>query len=367
MSSVRGPKDRNSMKATGVKTAALVLTLLLAAGCFEQHSAGPAGAAKAPNTFQMIDYLYRQKLPALVSVGNWRSDYGPGLVLHTPHYEVFTTFMEPLVLARIPGFLESAYNAYQSQLPWPVPTSSAFTVYLFDNRNQWEQFTQTFAGTQAGMYMKIKSGAYYLNGSVVAYNVGRDKTFSVLGHEGWHQFNSRHFKFRLPSWLDEGIATLFETSVYNRGFFYFDPSRNLYRLGPLKQTLADDRMISLQQLIAMNPGEAILASDEKVAAFYAQSYALVRFLREEGYGRRLRNYHQMLLGGFRGDWPLSEAARMIAANRNIPLTVGWNRAVGTLLFERYIGEDWEQLEKEYLAFCRKIVYHVRRKADASTE
>jgi len=53
----------------------------------------------------------------------------------------------------------------------------------------------------------------------VVYYIGRERTFSALGHEGWHQFNSRHFKFRLPSWLDEGIAMLFEIHRSEKGFF----------------------------------------------------------------------------------------------------------------------------------------------------
>jgi len=193
----------------------------------------------------------------------------------------------------------------------------------------------------------------------VVYNIGRERTFSVLGHEGWHQFNSRHFKFRLPSWIDEGIAMLFETSRYDKGLFYFEPGKNMQRLGALKMTLINNKMIPLRKLIAMNPGEAIVTSDETVAAFYSQAYALVRFLREEDYGKRLGNYHQLLLGGLRGNWPLSRTAKRIAADRNIPLTVRWNRAVGSMLFKQYISDDFDQIEKEYVAFCRKIVYHVR--------
>ena len=96
-------------------------------------------------------------------------------------------------------------------------------MYLFGQRKQWDDFTSTFAGRQAGLYNKIKAGAYYLNGSCVAYNIGRERTFAVLGHEGWHQFNSRLFKYRLPSWVDEGIAMQFETSRYENGLFYFEP------------------------------------------------------------------------------------------------------------------------------------------------
>ena len=101
----------------------------------------------------------------------------------------------------------------------------------------------------ASIYLKIKKGAYYLNGSCVAYHIGREKTFSVLGHEGWHQFNSRHFNYRLPSWLDEGIALLFEKSKYNDGWFHFQPDKNINRLAALKKIMIENKMIPLQELI----------------------------------------------------------------------------------------------------------------------
>ena len=338
------------------------MVIVCLAGCLESRSrVGPADARRIDTCEGMIEYLQRARLPALKSVELWRNEYGPGLKVSTEHYDIFTTLLEPLMLCDVPGFVESAYRGYNDQLPEPIETTSRFEVYLFAERRQWEDFTRSFAGTQARLYCKIKAGAYYLNGACVAYNIGRERTFAVLGHEGWHQFNSRHFKFRLPSWLDEGVAMLFETSRSERGLFYFEPGRNLYRLGGLKMTLMRNKMIPLRELIAMNPGEAIVKSDDAVAAFYSQSYALVRFLREEGYGKRLRRYRRMLLGGLKGDWSIGEPAKRIAADRNIPLTVRWNRAVGSRLFKEYIGDDFGRIEKEYLAFCRKIIYHIRVK------
>ena len=310
----------------------------------------------------MIEYLRGQNLPALKSMEVWRNEYGPGLKLSTAHYEIFTTLLEPLMLSQVPGFLESAYRGYNGQLPEPIEAAAKFPVYLFAERTQWEDFTGAFAGRQASVFCKIKAGAYYLKGACVAYNIGRERTFSALGHEGWHQFNKRLFQFRLPSWLDEGIAMLFETSSESGGLFYFEPSKNMYRLGGLKQTLTKDEMIPLKELIAVNPGEVLSAEkEEAVTAFYSQSYALVRFLREEDYGKRLWRYHRLLLDGLRGHWPLSEQNRAVAADRNIPLTVRWNRAVGLELFEHYIGDDFSRIEQEYQTFCRKMVYHVRLK------
>lgn len=337
----------------------LIVVIVCLAGCLESDKEGIRGADNAQRLdtcAAMIEHLENENLPALESVEVWQNEYGPGLKLTTAHYEIFTTVLEPLMLRRVPGFIESAYRGYNSQLPQPIETKTKFTIYLFAERTEWEDFTKVFAGRKAELFCKIKAGAYYLNGACVTHNIGRRRTFSALGHEGWHQFNSRHFMFRLPSWLDEGIAMLFEASRYDGGIFYFEPDENVYRLGALKEMLQENKRIPLRELVAINPGE-VLAIDqtEAVTAFYSQSYALVRFLREAGYGKRLGSFRRLLFDGLRGDWPLSEASKKVAADRNIPRTVGWNRVVGPQLFKQYISDDFGQIEREYLAFCRRIV------------
>ena len=310
----------------------------------------------------MVEYLQKQNLRELESVEVWENKYGPGLKLTTAHYEILTTLLEPLMLRAIPEFVESAYRSYNSQLAESIETTTKFTIYLFASRRQWEDFTKTFAGDKAELFLKIKAGAYYLNDACVIYNIGIERTFTALGHEGWHQFNSRLFKFRLPSWLDEGVAMLFEDYKSEQGVISFESADNTYRLNALENTLIKNKMISLRELIAIDPGE-VLATDESeaVMAFYSQSYALVRFLREAGYEKRLNNYHRLLLDGLKGDWPLDTTTRRIAIDRNLPRTVRWNRAVGQLLFKLYIGDDFEQIEREYLAFCRQIIYQNKLK------
>jgi hypothetical protein len=206
------------------------------------------------------------------------------------------------------------------------------------------------------MFCKIKAGAYYHKGACVVYDIGIERTFSALAHEGWHQFNGRCFKFRLPSWLDEGIAMLFETHANNNGLFFFQPSENMYRLDGLRKTMINNKMIPIQELIAMNPGDVLATNQTKeVMAFYSQSYALVRFLQEAGYGRWRGMYRRLLLDGLTGDWALDETNKKIATDRNVPKTVLWNRVVGRGLFEDYVTDDFKQIEKEYITFCRQIV------------
>ena len=259
------------------------------------------------------------------------------------------------MLRTVPGFIESAYWGYNDQLPQPIETVAKFKVYLFADRQQWERFTRSFTGEQASVFCKIKTGAYYLNGACVVYNIGRQRTLSAIGHEGWHQFNSRHFTFRLPSWLDEGVAMLFEAHTAGNGTFYFEPSGNSFRLKALSKTLSKGNMMPPEELIATHPGD-VLATDQTEAAmaFYSQSYALVRFLREGRFGPHVGIYEKLLADGLEGDWPLDEVSKIIAADRDLPRNVMWNHIVGLVLFHEYIGEDFAPVEKEYLAFCRRI-------------
>jgi hypothetical protein len=340
-------------------TTALIVGVIGLAGCSQLHrartlSANQAGSEQACTA--IMERLRSEHLPALTSVEPWASKYGPGLKLTTDHYEIFSTVKQPLMLRMVPGFIESAYWGYNDQLPQPIETATPFQIYLFADRPQWEDFTYGFAGDQAALFCRIKTGAYYLNGACVVYDIGPKRTLSAMGHEGWHQFNSRHFKYRLPSWLDEGVAMLFETSVCERGLFRFDPPGNIQRLGALKETLRTGKPIPLKELVATSPGEVLaLDQTEAVMAFYSQSYALVRFLREAGYGKRLNSYHRLLSDGLVGRWPLDKSAGITAEDRNLPRTIPWNRQVGKQVFEHYIGSDLDQIEQEYLAFCQRIV------------
>jgi hypothetical protein len=336
----------------------IAVTVLIAAlvgvcGCAATNEVGSKAAVRSP-----VEVLSASRLPAIKEVEKWPNKYGQGLVITTDHYRIYTTLSDTLILRLLPAFMESAYEGYQKELPERIETQNRFDVYLFAERGQWEAFTDDFTGSESVLYKRIQKGAYCDKGTCVAYYIGRNETYTALGHEGWHQFCSRHFTYRLPSWLDEGIATLFETSTYKSAEWGFDPQVNLGRLGGLKRTMLNNNMVPLKRLVGLNPGEVIGGQDSTMA-FYSESYALVRFLREEGYGKRLGNYHGVLLGGLRGDWPLPEELRQVAADRNIRLTVRWNAYVGPMLFQHYISSDWEAIQAEYLTFCRKITYRIQ--------
>jgi hypothetical protein len=330
---------------------------MFVAGCTSDKSATTDIRARRIGMYTnlVVEYMQDQNLPEMESVEPWENGYGPGLKITTRHYEVYTTLFNRPMLCKIPQFMEAAYSAYNSQLPKPFEASSKFRVYLFMDRKQWDHFTWDFANDHAEMFCKIKAGAYCHNDACVAYDIGVERTFMALGHEGWHQFNSRIFKYRLPSWLDEGVAMLFETHMRRDGQIYFVPGQNKYRLDALKETLEGNAVIPLRELTAINPGQVLATDDTKdVMAFYSQSYALVRFLREADSGKRLGIYQKLLSDGLWGKWPIDQISKEVAIDRNMPKTILWNHIVGTSLFQKYIDEDFERIEQEYLSFCERI-------------
>jgi hypothetical protein len=285
-------------------------------------------------------YLQNHKPPELLTIENWDNQFGPGMKLVTRHYEIYTTCTDILILSDIPAFMESAYKSYEHEIGVDMDNSARFKVYIFADRIQWECFTREFASAQADILCKIKAGAYCYQGACVAYNIDRNRIFSAIGHEGWHQFNRRHFHYRLPSWLDEGMAMLFETSVCENGIFLFKTTANSLRLKSLLKTMQSKNMIPLSTLIRLDPGQVVETQNSRlVTAFYCQSYALVRFLRETDLNSR---FHLMLTDGVWGD-------------RNVPLTIGWNRQMGELIFRSYIDPDFAKVEKAYLRFCTHLV------------
>lgn len=151
---------------------------------------------------------------------------------------------------------------------------------------------------------------------------------------------------------------LFEVSRYENGKFEFTPDNNIARLDVLRKALRKGNMIPLKDLITSSSGEALIVNSAR--NYHAQSYALTRFLREEGYGEFLPDYHRMLLDGLHGNWPLTNEEKAIAADRNIPLTSRWNRVVAEKLFTHYISRDFDAIEKQYLAFCKKSTYRLHR-------
>jgi len=349
----------------------IIAGLLLVSDC-----ARPAKTAPRENDSEPFTPLAKQlrALPVVRSVQSWnlpeciQKQSLHGMKIITPHYEIYTSLQDPLILRQTPAFLESAFRAYCGIIGGMEYPKKKLQVYLFGNRRQWEDFTRFWTGTQAQTYLKIRSGAYYARGACVAYHIGRTSNFSVLAHEGWHQFVDELFVYRLPAWLDEGIAVGFEAYEWQKGQVRFMPRLNGPRLAPLQQALRRRALFPLQELLTLDAGRVVSHAsqenkdknpDDRIAVYYAQLYALVRFLREDNYGQHRRAFRRLVNDGRLGRWSLSTALRNEALQRRTNPSQKWNAEVGQELFRQYITPNHLLLEPQYQRFCQKILYSVR--------
>ena len=255
-----------------------------------------------------------------------------GLILESAHYKIYTTVQDASLLEKLPMFLEEAYEQYKAFLPPAEPDEEPFEVYLFARRYEWEAYTKENTGPMAEKYLKIRAGAYSHDGVCVAYLLERYSTFGVLAHEGFHQFSKRRLNHRIPAWMEEGLACNFEAHIWKAGHPYFTPNLDEFRIKALRRALLNNWLYPLPELLATNAGEAVGEPKETTATFYAQAWALTRFLQETSYQPAFR---QML----------DDAAAGV--NLASP-----SQAEET--FESYFGANLRDVSDQFLVFAQKL-------------
>lgn len=287
----------------------------------------------------------------------WSFEGKPGKLLVTPHYLLFTTVDDDEVLGGVAQVLEGAYEQYRLLAPAVPPSDRPMECYLFGYRNEWASFTERNAGTDARVYLQISRGGYTVRDVFVFYFIGDGATASVAAHEGWHQFVSRHFKQRVPPFLEEGLACWFEAVQWDPSgrLPRWDLARNHNRLRGLREAIDDDRLIPLPQLVSMHAGQIVDQSYARIEGFYAQNWGFARFLWEGEGGRYRPALQRMLADAAAGKlYPPDEAGPDDAADESATTT--WDPAAARPLLERYLGADLGVIDGEYRRFIRKIAF-----------
>ncbi len=173
----------------------------------------------------------------------WNFGQLPGTLITTDHYHLYTTIHDPLYQRLIARILESCY-AHFTELNPQTSVANPMDCYVFADRDSWELYTKLRAGSNAPIYLQISAGGYCQEGIFAGYDIGREQTLSVLAHEAWHQFSWYAFKDRLPSWLEEGLATQNEAIVWDGVTPSFSPEMNYRRFQALQAAQREHRLWS---------------------------------------------------------------------------------------------------------------------------
>jgi hypothetical protein len=311
--------------------AALLIPLLSVAGCSHQQNSYQGSAS-----------------PALVEFQKLSIDGSEGCRVTCPHYRIYSTVPDSQLLHRLANLLEGAREEYRSLAPDVLPTDHPMDCYLFESRSEWAAFTKAHTGEDAPIYLRVNRGGYTVGDWFVAYWIGDTATFSVTAHEGWHQYVARHLKGRLPPFLEEGVACLFEQVEWDGDLPRWDLTVNTSRLNSLRSAVADDQLYPLSQLVRMHAGQVVGKPGAKIEAFYGESWAFARFLREGNHGRNEQTLHRMLADAARGTL-FADNSRQASEG---PL---WDPSTAKPMLEHYLGMPLPQIERAFLDYVANLV------------
>ncbi len=269
----------------------------------------------------------------------------PGAVLHTEHYDIYTTATDADLRRRLPAVMEGGLREYHRVAPGVPVSAEPMKCFVFGTREQWADFTRRHTGADAYWYLKINRGGYTVRDWYVAYSVGEAATLSVAAHEGWHQFASRNFRGRLPPFLEEGIATMFEDVRWDGDLPRWRLTVNRTRVDALQRAVTGDTVFPLATLLQLHAGNVVARSGAEIEAFYAQDWAFATFLWVA---------HRPALRQLLDDTAAGTVFDPTGVHRNAGLP--WNPAGVRPMLEHYLGMPLEQIDAEYQQFIRKVAF-----------
>ncbi len=307
-------------RQTTIARVALSALVVALAGCASSPRDGWTGPAR----------------PSAVSVERWTAREAPASILKSVRYWVYTTVPPGARRDALPQVLEGAYAQYQQLAPATPRDERPMHCFVFDQRRQWEEFTTRRTGADAAMYLQIPRGGYTIDDWFVAYSDGDAALFSAAAHEGWHQYAARHFKGRLPPFLEEGVACLFEPVGMEEGLPRWNLSVNPQRQAALTRAARERRLLPLGQLVTMHAGDVVDLPKPQIETFYAQTWAAARFLLEAEGGRYRPMFQKLLADTAAGAAPRWEPANTAAQ------------------LEHYLQQDFASIAAAYDAYVTHI-------------
>ena len=179
----------------------------------------------------------------------WQGGPEAGRTIVTEHYALHTTIEEEGFLAELSRTMEEAHGLYSRLAPLTRPQRQLH-AYVYAYRDEWAEYTESTAGSLAPVYLQIHRGGYAHGDIFATFYHGHPQTLAVCRHEGWHQYVASGFVRRLPPFIEEGLATLFEAGFENGNVA--EPLPNGTRQLRLAEAVRRRRAWPLRELLGMH-------------------------------------------------------------------------------------------------------------------
>ena len=315
-------------------------TFMLAAVClFGLTGCSPTDVSVSPKPMVSLE--------TPMEVHSWDTGQGRGVELVTTHYRIYTTLANPHRRALVAGFLEAAQASYREQTHLTPPATQHLAVYLLASRSEWAGLTARLFGKSSKAGRFVENGAYTVQGVTVCWDIGGMATYSVLAHEGMHQFLATNLRDRLPLWAEEGLATRSEGFSLTRDTVRFTPDYNVLRIPNLRKGILRREWLGMDDLLSVSPMQQLARSETAGLSYYGQVYALVNFLQTRPEWK----------AGFANMIADAQAGRFKEVLPNLPPRTRnrrYHQLVGKPLFMHYITKDLESFEKAFRDYAAKL-------------
>jgi hypothetical protein len=216
---------------------------------------------------------------------------------------------------------QARFASFRGRRTGPMP------LYLFRTQEGYQTFlaSRGIDGTNSGGMFFVRAGSQGLATFVGDNN--RARVFTVLQHEGFHQFAYNYIGPNLPIWVNEGLAQYFEDGIIVRRSMKLGIA-NKERIDHVRTAIEANAAIDFDRLLTIS-GEmwsmTLSRNPREATLLYAQSWSVVYFLIHGDNGRyraAFEKYLQLVADGRDSGRAFREA---FGSNDTAPFRQRWER------------------------------------------
>lgn len=208
----------------------------------------------------------------------------PWIKLTTPKFELYTDASSAKATELL-SLLEAADSTALRRVDTgPLEPGKPLRIIAFSNDTEYAPFRLKTAAV--GHYLHTRERDY------IVLADAEPEHYEAAVHEFTHYAVNRA-GLRLPLWLNEGIADLYSTTAARTG----TPLLGAPLPGRLS-TLANNRLINLRDIFAVERASSLYNDAQRTPVFYAESWALTRLLALDArYAARFPDFLAQVSGG----------------------------------------------------------------------
>ncbi len=242
-------------------------------------------------------------------------------VVKGAHYTIHTGVNDEALVAELSRRMDVMYDQYcLAMRPFRPVDETPLKVVLFEKRKTYMAFTNNVATNTGGFF---RPGEHPMLVSYLDDN-GRDGLRRTLQHEAFHGFAYFAISRNIPTWLNEGMAQLFEEGIWTGKKFLMGqvPPR---RLRQLHSDVRGHKLVPFDQFFRVTPerwAKTLHGNANAGATYYGEAWAIAYFL-QFGPDQRDRDHFLDALAGLHAE-PDGDGQQIFAAR--FPDTAALQRA-----------------------------------------